>query len=199
MKCKFKMCGIMQWRRKHTVLYIIVHFEYLDNNKAWSKENGKVPVHAMKACEEVEVQLHSFLTLAIDWGEWSSSQSDRFVPEETILSIMTIGFHCRWSELVFWPDSWTVWPLKMGPIGSPKKLVLTQLMLCNNSEDRRIKSSVPAENKAGWAPQLVWTLWRKGLALTRIKPKILGRAAHSFVTIVSNILVSVVKHYVLES
>jgi hypothetical protein len=36
--------------------------------QAWSKEKSKVPVHAMKACEGVEVLLCSFLTSAIDWG-----------------------------------------------------------------------------------------------------------------------------------
>jgi predicted transglutaminase-like protease len=32
-------------------------------------------------------------------------------------------------------SSWTVSPLKMGPIGSPKTSVSNHLMLCNNPED----------------------------------------------------------------
>jgi hypothetical protein len=39
----------------------------LDNSK------GEVPVQAMKAYGGVDIQLHPFLTLLIDGGEWSDS------------------------------------------------------------------------------------------------------------------------------
>jgi len=35
-------------------------------------ESKAFPVHVMKAYEGVKVHLHSFLTLALDCGEWSS-------------------------------------------------------------------------------------------------------------------------------
>jgi len=34
----------------------------------------------MKICGRVEVQLHAFLTLALDDGEWPASRPDRFTP-----------------------------------------------------------------------------------------------------------------------
>jgi hypothetical protein len=37
----------------------------------------------MKAYEEVEVWLYSFLTSTLDGGEWSASRPNRFVPEKT--------------------------------------------------------------------------------------------------------------------
>jgi hypothetical protein len=39
----------------------------------------------------VEVKLHSFLTLALDGGEWLASLSSRFTPEERALCIQLIG------------------------------------------------------------------------------------------------------------
>jgi len=39
-------------------------------------KSAVVPVHAIKACRGVQVQLTSFLTLALDGGEWSTSRSD---------------------------------------------------------------------------------------------------------------------------
>jgi len=47
--------------------------------------------HAMKACSGTEVQPHSFLTGALDGGEWSSSQSRWFNPRER--APVT---HCTW-------------------------------------------------------------------------------------------------------
>jgi hypothetical protein len=47
------------------------------------KSKGKgVPVHIMKGVGGVEVQLHSFLTSALDGGEWSASRPYRFTPEK---------------------------------------------------------------------------------------------------------------------
>jgi hypothetical protein len=37
-----------------------------------NKGTGKVVlVHAIKSYRGMEAQLHPFLTLALDWGEWS--------------------------------------------------------------------------------------------------------------------------------
>jgi len=36
----------------------------------------------MKAYEEVEIQVHVFLTSALDRGEWSASRPCRFTPGE---------------------------------------------------------------------------------------------------------------------
>jgi len=44
-----------------------------------------VHLHIMKLYVGVEVQLHSFLTSAIDGGEWSASRSGRFAPNEGAL------------------------------------------------------------------------------------------------------------------
>lgn len=41
-----------------------------------------VPVLAMKAYERVEVELRSFLTTAVDGGEWSAPGLSRFTPED---------------------------------------------------------------------------------------------------------------------
>jgi hypothetical protein len=38
------------------------------------------PDHAVKAHGGIEVQLHSFLTSALDGGEWSTSRLGRFTP-----------------------------------------------------------------------------------------------------------------------
>jgi uncharacterized membrane protein YqiK len=43
------------------------------------KGNG-VLVHAMKACRGVELQLYSFLTLALNGIEWSATRPGRFTP-----------------------------------------------------------------------------------------------------------------------
>jgi hypothetical protein len=54
-----------------------------------SKGKGKVKLslcltkhHAMKTYWGVEVQLHAFLTSALDGGEWSASRPGRFTPRE---------------------------------------------------------------------------------------------------------------------
>jgi hypothetical protein len=45
----------------------------------------------MKARGRVEVQLHAFLTLTLDGGEWSASRPDRFNAEERNVSTHWIG------------------------------------------------------------------------------------------------------------
>jgi hypothetical protein len=44
----------------------------------------------MKTYGVMEVQLHSFLTLVLDGGEWLASQPGRFTPKER-----TPGTHCK--------------------------------------------------------------------------------------------------------
>jgi len=44
------------------------------------------PVHTMNVCEGVEVQLNTFLTLALDIGVWSASCSCHFIPEKGVSS-----------------------------------------------------------------------------------------------------------------
>jgi hypothetical protein len=52
------------------------------------KVNGEVvPVHAMKAHGGIKVQLHSFLTWALDGGEWLTSLSGRFTSEKRTLNL----------------------------------------------------------------------------------------------------------------
>ena len=43
-------------------------------------KSAVVPVHVIKACRGVQVQLPSFLTLALDGGEWSNSRSGLLNP-----------------------------------------------------------------------------------------------------------------------
>jgi len=43
--------------------------------------------HAKKAYWGMEIWLHTFLTSALDGGEWSASQSDLFTPRETPVPI----------------------------------------------------------------------------------------------------------------
>ena len=43
------------------------------------KRKGKIPVHVLKTYGGVEVQSHSFLTLALDGAEWSGLCTGRFV------------------------------------------------------------------------------------------------------------------------
>jgi hypothetical protein len=40
---------------------------------------------------EVEIQLHAFLTSALDVGDWSASRSNRFAPEEIVPDTNWIG------------------------------------------------------------------------------------------------------------
>jgi hypothetical protein len=39
----------------------------------------EVTVHATKACEGVEVQQHTFLTLALGGGQWAASHEIKYV------------------------------------------------------------------------------------------------------------------------
>jgi len=54
--------------------------------EVWVKVKGKaVPVLHQVPCHEnagVEVQIHTFLTLELDVGEWSASRRSRFNPRE---------------------------------------------------------------------------------------------------------------------
>jgi hypothetical protein len=45
----------------------------------------------MKAYWGMEVQLHAFLTSALDEGEWSASRPGRFTPRERALGTHWIG------------------------------------------------------------------------------------------------------------
>jgi hypothetical protein len=57
----------------------------------------------MKTYRGVEIQLHTFLTLALDGGEWSASHPSHFTPEKRAL-VPTIK-EAGWNpELV-----WTWW------------------------------------------------------------------------------------------
>jgi hypothetical protein len=47
--------------------------------------------HAMKMYWGVEVQLHGFLTLVLDGGEWSASHPGRFTPRERAPGTHWIG------------------------------------------------------------------------------------------------------------
>jgi hypothetical protein len=42
-----------------------------------------VPVHIMKVDGQVGVQFHSFLTSALDGGEWLASWTSPLIPRET--------------------------------------------------------------------------------------------------------------------
>jgi hypothetical protein len=42
---------------------------------------GLTKYHAMETYGWVEIQLHAFLTSALEDGEWSTSRSDRFIPK----------------------------------------------------------------------------------------------------------------------
>jgi len=67
---------LVVWRHKEDVAPMLLRrldsvppFKYLGKSKA-------VPVYTMKPCEGLEVQLHLFLALALDGGEWSASRTD---------------------------------------------------------------------------------------------------------------------------
>jgi hypothetical protein len=48
--------------------------------------------HAINTYEEVEVQLHAFLTSVLDGGEWSASHPRRFTP-------VPIGYKAGWATV----------------------------------------------------------------------------------------------------
>jgi len=47
--------------------------------------------HAMKTYWGMEVKLHTFLTVALEGGEWSASRPGRFTPRERVPSTHWIG------------------------------------------------------------------------------------------------------------
>ena len=54
--------------------------------------NVKLPLPTpLRDTVSVEVQLNSFLNLALDSGEWSASRPGHFTPEETALGSYQIG------------------------------------------------------------------------------------------------------------
>jgi hypothetical protein len=65
----------------------------LDRNSACGKKepliisgtDEVVPIGDMKAYRGSRVKLHSFLTLALNRGEWSTSRLDHCTPEKTAL------------------------------------------------------------------------------------------------------------------
>jgi len=60
----------------------------VSNGRMWKKweDKGKLFLclikHIMKVYGEMEVYLHTFLTLALDGGEWSASHPCHFNPGE---------------------------------------------------------------------------------------------------------------------
>jgi hypothetical protein len=56
-----------------------------------SGKGEAVALHAMMIYEEVEIQLQSFLTLAIDGDEWSASQTSSLCPVRRALGNHSIG------------------------------------------------------------------------------------------------------------
>jgi hypothetical protein len=64
---------------------------------------------AMKTYVGVEVQLHSFLTSALDGSEWSASQPGRFPPGKS--PTLPIGYGTGWAI----EPVWTRWQRKKFP------------------------------------------------------------------------------------
>jgi len=59
---------------------------HLLSNRCYESEtaNGSEKwYHAMRTYWGVDVELHAFLTSALDGGEWSGSSPGRFTPEKT--------------------------------------------------------------------------------------------------------------------
>jgi hypothetical protein len=102
--------------------------------KTCSKVKVKLPLrltkhHILKTYGRVEVQLHAFLTSALDGGEWSRSRPGRFIPGERASDINWIGVWVsprssleRWRAEkfsvpdrkrtpVFQPSHYTNWPI----------------------------------------------------------------------------------------
>ena len=48
------------------------------------KKGEIFPVHSMKAYKGMEVDIHSFLTSALDGGVWSTSRSGRFTDKKKL-------------------------------------------------------------------------------------------------------------------
>jgi hypothetical protein len=47
----------------------------------------------MKTSEEVEVQVHAFLTSTLDGGEWSASRPGLFTPRERVPGTLQVKSH----------------------------------------------------------------------------------------------------------
>jgi len=58
--------------------------------------------HTMKTCGGMEVQLHEFLTSALDGGDWSASPPGRFTPGR---NKVPIGWEAVWAR----EQVWTQW------------------------------------------------------------------------------------------
>ena len=73
-------------QRAHTYLQVYVPSYFLSSNLLtswWINAKGKiVPVNAMKKCRGAEVQLHPFLTSALDGGMWSTSCPGYITPSK---------------------------------------------------------------------------------------------------------------------
>jgi hypothetical protein len=60
----------------YDVLMEMLHFSHYE----LQSKGILVPVHAMKACWVVQLQIQTLLTSALNRGEWSTPHSGRFIP-----------------------------------------------------------------------------------------------------------------------
>jgi len=72
---------------------------YSSVNIKWGHTNIAVPVHTMKAYSGVEVELHSFLNLALDGSQCSASCPGLFTPPTGLQS----WSQCFWQEQICCP------------------------------------------------------------------------------------------------
>ena len=69
--------------------YVVHCYVYSQNfHHTKGKRGEAAPLHDMKAYRGVEVQLHSFLTSALDEGKWSTSRPGCFTPKERTTVLM---------------------------------------------------------------------------------------------------------------
>jgi hypothetical protein len=67
-------------------------------NQSKKKKGKFVPLHTMKDTGGIDVKLFSFLTLALDGGEWLTSQPGRFTPGKEPRNLL--------NKMLGWPHSW---------------------------------------------------------------------------------------------
>jgi hypothetical protein len=69
-----------QWGRRYSILLKFKHFSAVAKKRLFP--DVRTHYHTMMTCGRVEIQLHGFLTSALDGGEWSASRPYRFIPGE---------------------------------------------------------------------------------------------------------------------